>query len=85
MMGTRVRRSMSTMIHPRTIVRMVMVMMVTASRQHQQQRGTDNGNNQLFHVSLVLSCPHIIAHFHATGEQETPHFFLCWRDDKWIV
>ena len=58
---------MSAMMHPRTIVRMVVVM-VAASRQHQQQRSADNGNNQLSHVSLILSCPHIIAHFHAGWE-----------------
>ena len=77
---------MSTRVHRRAVIRMVVVVMVAASRQHQQQRSADNGNNQLFHVRLVLSCPHIIAHFHATGEQEAFQFFLCWRDDgKWIV
>jgi hypothetical protein len=45
----------------------MVVVMVAASRQHQQQRSANNGNNQLFHGRLVLSCPHIIAHFHATG------------------
>ena len=67
MMRSGVRRSMSAMVHPGTIARMVVVM-VAASRQHQQQRSADNGNNQLLHVSLVLSCPHIIAHFSCGGE-----------------
>ena len=67
MMRPRVRGSVSPLMHPRTVARMVVVM-VAASRQHQQQRSADNGNDQLSHVSLVLSCPHIIAHFHAAGE-----------------
>ena len=63
------RRAMSARVNLRTIIRMVMVVvMVATTRQHQQQRNADNGNNQLSHVSLVLSCPHIIAHFHAAGE-----------------
>ena len=67
MMRSRVRGAVSPMMHPGAIARMVVVM-VAASRQHQQKRSADKGNYQLFHVSLVLSCPHIIAHFHSTGE-----------------
>ena len=52
---------MSTRVHCRTIVRMVVVMvMVTAPRQHQQQCSANNGNNQLSHVS---SSPFLSAYY----------------------